>query len=301
MHPRTKKKEKKPPNKAFLMKQYQYLPRRVRWNEYRLGVYNAAVMTVWGKIENMYAIDEKHQCFGHVVARILGKEIPKCQHLICNHALCLSCDTILSITRANKSTKFPTSPCVVSTCNSAKKHFRTRKMDKCKGCFVPVDEAPIQGFLALLLVIKKLGYVMPLDLRKYYLYPFCVPRGYYITGITMHTVVNVRRTKQDLINGLAPKCTELRNTFTIQMTMPFLRMKYAVLNTLKENPRAQSTTISLNVFCDELVELAKRMGLIVESLGEKIKISWDTHKITTRSESNLLRTDPKYVLLEYNP
>jgi hypothetical protein len=46
MHPRTKKKEKKPPNKAFLMKQYQYLPRRDRWNEHRLGVYNVAVMTV---------------------------------------------------------------------------------------------------------------------------------------------------------------------------------------------------------------------------------------------------------------
>jgi len=289
----------------------RYNPEGVLYGNWRRNKYESrnisytkVVMDVWNQIESLYNIDEKHKCYGYLVAQKMERPVKKCTHLVANGVLCSICDYILRNFISLQTKEM--NECSISTCNSRRKHLNIFSLHKCQ-CFVTVQDAPIKEYLTLLMVMKRIGCKLPRDIRRYVLYPHCVPRGYYITDNEIHTVTNVRTTKQDLINGVIPDCSILLKTFTVQNTQQFLRMKYAVLNKLKTDPRATHVDMmwylllpSKNSYSLELMELAKKMGFTLCNPephdGKKIRISWD-YSSTSQFDGNLLRTDPKYDLL----
>ena len=173
-HPKygTKKKEKRK-NRLRRLPIHKYS--HLRWGQRELSQYAKTVLQVWESIENVYAIGEKHKCYGYLIAELLGKSDAKnsvsvngCTHLVSNHVICFFCEEIIdSIYRATK-------PCQVSNCNSRRRHNCLQKLTKCRECFVPT-RGPItmNSFMTLLLCIKHGGFDFPLDLRKYVLYKIC--------------------------------------------------------------------------------------------------------------------------------
>jgi hypothetical protein len=167
-HPKygTKKKERK--RKRILpIQKYE----RLRWGQTKLTPYAQAVLQVWKSIENVYAIGEKHKCYGYLVAELMGKSPQPyygCSHLIHNHSICFTCEERI------ERNLYHYGECKISNCTSGKRHRGIFYLDKCKKCFVPTrGNINMKGYFTILSCIKRMGYDFPLDLRKYVLYRMC--------------------------------------------------------------------------------------------------------------------------------
>ena len=168
----------------------------------------------------------------------------------------------------------------------------------------------MKSYFELLLSIKRLGYIFPLDLRRYVLYNYCgKPKSYFISSGTVHTVCDVRQVKQNLIYGidhLSLLCPTLKNDLFYKSTAVFLRLKYAVRHAIRENPNCISVTVSINdIFCDEenvtgkafINLMGSKMGFcITPKENDNLLIEWTP---TTKFHNYLLKIDPRYNLLEY--
>jgi hypothetical protein len=144
-------------------------------------------------------------------------------------------------------------------------------------------------------------------------------RGYYIKDDRIHTVVNVRNIKQYLIDGKCPEnvniCKELQERFLLYKTAQFLRLKYAVHNALRENVKCKSirikdSDIRHHSFMNDnaLIGLGSKMGFKItiedgrddkddkDKQDKNLLIEWNS---TTQFDGSLLKTDPRYPLLQY--
>ena len=291
----TKKRVKQRRKKNSIITQYY----STDWDSVYTKRLKEAVMSIWESIENLYNIGELHKCYGYEVAQILDIDrVPSnCGHRVSDQVLCPACENLL-----RKDDKY--FKCVVSNCKNMRQHGNIYSLRKCK-CFIPTcGQVTMRAFITLLMIMRRYVQVPP-SLRKYMLYRICgEPLGYYIKDTTIHTVPDVRWIKQDMINGIMPKCNELKQDCLSQLTPVFLRLKYMVLNKLRDEPLADYILVpdirTTEITDAEFIALAERMGFkLTIGVEKKIKMNYITWA-TTLFDSSILKTDPRYGLLQYN-